>query len=254
MIRAVTLVQSVEVFHLGFLSVLQVRLNQDRYVLKGGANLRYFYSSPRYSQDMDLDAVGIARWKLAEKIDDVLESKALIQTILTQGISITEITKPKQTETTQRWKVALAAPGRREPNWTKIEFSRRGPKGASRLDQIPPRVVERYAMRPPTVRHYLAEAMVRQKVEALAERGEIQARDVFDLDLLFRHSPEAINRQRLSAKRANHAIERIVELPFGAFRTQVVEFLDPDIVELYDNPRAWDEIQQRVVQKLAPRR
>ncbi len=248
---ALTLVQLVEVFHLAFLSVLQVRLNQDRYILKGGANLRHFFDSPRYSQDMDLDAIRIERWKLEEKIDEVLESKALIQTILTQGISITKITKPKQTGTTQRWKIALVPYGRREPYWTKIEFSRRGPKGASQLDQIPGPVVEKYAMRPPTVRHYLAEAMIRQKVEALTERSGTQARDVFDLDLLFRHSPGPTRHQRLSQKRVKEAIERVIELPFGAFRTQVVEFLEPDVVELYDHSRAWDEIQQRVIEKLA---
>lgn len=252
--RELTLAESVEVFHLALLSVLQVRLNQDRYILKGGTNLRYFFDSPRYSQDMDLDAVGIQRWKLTEKIDEVLESKALIQTILIQGISITEITKPKQTETTQRWKVALAAVGRREPYRTKVEFSRRGSQGVSRLDQVPGRIIEKYAMRPPTVRHYLAEAMVRQKVEALAERRETQARDVFDLDLLFRHSSKAINHRHLSAASVNQAIERVAELPFGVFRTQVVEFLDPDIAELYDNRRAWDEIRQRVTERLAQRR
>ena len=249
--RTLTLAQSVEVFQLAILTVLQVRLNQDRYILKGGANLRYFYESPRYSEDMDLDAVGIDRWKLEEKIDDVLASRALIQTVRSKDVSIAEITKPKQTETTQRWKLALAVPGRRVPFWTKIEFSRRGLAGRSQLDQVPTRIVEKYALRPPTVRHYLVEAMILQKITALSERSETQARDVFDLDLLFRQYPEMRRQKRLSAKLINEAIERVVELPFGAFRTQVVEFFDPDIVELYENPRAWDEIQQRVMEKLA---
>ncbi len=245
-----TLAQSAEVFHLAFLTVVQVRLNQNRYVLKGGANLRYFHGSPRYSEDMDFDAVGIDRWKLEEKIDGVLGSRALIQIIGTQGISITEATKPKQTETTQRWKLALAVPGRRESFWTKVEFSRRGPGGKSQLDQIPATVVEKYALRPPTVRHYLIGAMILQKITALAERNETQARDVFDLDLLFRQYPRTNQDPRLSAARANQVIERVSELPFGAFRTQVIEFLEPDIVDLYDNPRAWDEIQQRVIGRL----
>lgn len=244
------LAQSAEVFHLAFLTVVQVRLNQDRYILKGGANLRYFFGSPRYSEDMDLDAVRIDRWKLEEKIDDVLASRALIQIIGTRGVSITETTKPKQTETTQRWKLALAVPGRREPFWTKIEFSRRGLDGTSRLDQIPATVVEKYALRPPTVRHYLIDAMILQKISALAERSETQARDVFDLDLLFQQHPRMNRDRRLSTARVSQVIERVVELPFGAFRTQVVEFLGPDMVELYDNPRAWDEIQQRVIGRL----
>ncbi len=248
------LAQSAEVFHLAFLTVVQVRLNQDRYVLKGGANLRYFYGSPRYSEDMDLDAVRIDRWKLEEKIDDVLASRALIQIIATQRVSITQATKPKQTETTQRWKLALAVPGRREPFWTKIEFSRRGPGGTSQLDQIPAKVVEKYALRPPTVRHYLIDAMILHKITALAERKETQARDAFDLDRLFQQHPRTNQDRRLGAARINEAIERVVELPFGAFRTQVIEFLAPDIVDLYDNPRAWDEIKQRVIARLTQMR
>jgi hypothetical protein len=44
--------QVVELFHLAFLQVLQARLDQARYVLKGGANLRYFFDSVRYSEDI----------------------------------------------------------------------------------------------------------------------------------------------------------------------------------------------------------
>lgn len=47
--------QVVELFHLAFLQVLQARLDQARYVLKGGTNLRYFFDSVRYSEDIDLD-------------------------------------------------------------------------------------------------------------------------------------------------------------------------------------------------------
>lgn len=42
--------QIIEFFHLAFLQVLQARLNQTRYVVKGGANLRYFFESLRYSR------------------------------------------------------------------------------------------------------------------------------------------------------------------------------------------------------------
>ena len=50
--------QIVELFHVAFLDVLSLKLEQTRYVLKGGANLRYFFGSPRYSEDIDLDAWG----------------------------------------------------------------------------------------------------------------------------------------------------------------------------------------------------
>lgn len=66
----------IEFFHLVFLQVLQARLDQARYVVKGGANLRYFFQSVRYSEDIDLDAIEIEPWKLEAKVDEVLASPA----------------------------------------------------------------------------------------------------------------------------------------------------------------------------------
>ena len=47
--------QIIELFHVAFLDVLSSRLDPARYVLKGGTNLRYFFESLRYSEDIDLD-------------------------------------------------------------------------------------------------------------------------------------------------------------------------------------------------------
>lgn len=53
---------TIECFHLGFLAVLRTRLDEGRYILKGGANLRYFFASVRYSEDIDLDVSRVAGW------------------------------------------------------------------------------------------------------------------------------------------------------------------------------------------------
>lgn len=37
--------------------------------LKGGCNLRFFFGSERYSEDMDLDVVVMARETLKNKVD-----------------------------------------------------------------------------------------------------------------------------------------------------------------------------------------
>ncbi|MEX0902291.1 MAG: nucleotidyl transferase AbiEii/AbiGii toxin family protein [Pseudohongiellaceae bacterium] len=47
-----------EIFHFCFLDRLLRQSDSDLYVLKGGVNLRFFFNSPRYSEDMDLDATG----------------------------------------------------------------------------------------------------------------------------------------------------------------------------------------------------
>src|ERR1700691_5565215 len=117
--------QVVELFHLAFLQVLHARLDQARYVLKGGANLRYFFDSVRYSEDIDLDIDGIAPWTLTEKVDAILESPTIDAVLRSGGLAIEHFTKPKQTETPRRWKVAIVVAGRGETVRTKIELSHR---------------------------------------------------------------------------------------------------------------------------------
>ena len=44
-----------EIFHFLFLERLLKTASKDQYCVKGGVNLRFFFNSPRYSEDMDLD-------------------------------------------------------------------------------------------------------------------------------------------------------------------------------------------------------
>jgi hypothetical protein len=220
----------------------------SRYVLKGGANLRYFFESVRYSEGIDLDAAGIERWELEDKVDGVLGASALPVLLRGGGLAVEGFSKPKQTETTQRWKIALTLAGRNEPLRTKIEFSRRNGDDRHVLESVPARVVAAYALRSPSVRHYDAQAATEQKVEALAGRSETQARDVFDLELLLR--PNAELAAALPAALREPAAERALGLPFAAFRDQVLPFLDPEAAELYVDPATWEQIRGYVVERL----
>jgi len=239
--------QIVELFHVSFLDALSRRLKPERYVLKGGVNLRFFFGSARYSEDIDLDSLGVPVFNLEKKVDDLLTAGSLRLLLRAAGVSVADSTKPKQTKTTQRWKIALAAPNRDEPIRTKIEFSRRGASQGHRLEAIPARVVEPYALRAPSVQHYSGDVPARQKVAALAQRSETQARDVFDLDLLLRRQPFPAG--SLSEQLLRAAADRALELPFDAFSGQVLPFLEPDAVELYD-AAAWEQMQAFVANKL----
>lgn len=243
--------QAIEYFHLAFLQVLQVRLDQEAYVLKGGTNLRYFFDNQRYSEDIDLDTVGIEVWALEEKVDGVLASPALRTLLRTGGLAVGEPSKPKQTDTTQRWKVPLELDGRANPLRTKIEFSRRSAEQRLVLEAVPERIVAPYALRAPTVRHYLIDAATEQKVAALAGRSETQARDVFDLELLLRRQAGAP--LGLTAALCEQAARRALELPFEAFRDQVIPFLDSDVAELYSSTESWQQIRNYVVEQLLAR-
>jgi Nucleotidyl transferase AbiEii toxin, Type IV TA system len=240
--------QIIELFHVAFLDALPRRLDPTRYVLKGGANLRYFFESLRYSEDIDLDVNGMASWRLEEKVDSVLDSGPMKALLRVGGLAVAEVSKPKQTETTQRWKVAIEVSGRSEAVRTKIEFSNRNGEQRYRLDALPSRIVAPYALRSPSVQHYTEDAAAEQKVEALARRSETQARDVFDLDLLFRRRP--LPAGSLDSQILSDAADRALQLPFAASRDQVLPFLEPDVVELYDTEAAWEQMQTFVAEKL----
>jgi hypothetical protein len=165
-----------------------------------------------------------------------------------RGLAIAEVSKPKQTETTQRWKVAIEAPGASQPVRTKVEFSHRGGEGGHCLEAIPGHIVAPYALRRPSVQHYAEDVATEQKVLALAGRSQTQARDVFDLDLLLRRKPLAAGSLRPEV--LTDAAGRGLQLPFAAFRDQVLPFLEPDAVELYDTEAAWEQMQVFVAERL----
>lgn len=240
--------QIVELFHVAFLDVLSHKVEPTRYVLKGGANLRYFFGSPRYSEDIDFDSSEVPTWGLKEKVDQILDSPQLEIILRPSGLAVAESSKPKQTETTQRWKVGIGAPGQARLVRTKIEFSKRNGEDRYRLEAIPSEVVKPYGLRPPVVQHYVDGAPAEQKILALARRPQAQARDVFDLDLLLRRQP--LPAGHLDPDLLAEAVGRALELSFEEFRQQVVEFLEPDAVLLYDSPGAWDQMQTSVAQQL----
>ena len=48
---------TVELIHLVLLDLLGRKVDKKQYALKGGCNLRFFFKSIRYSDDMDLDCL-----------------------------------------------------------------------------------------------------------------------------------------------------------------------------------------------------
>ncbi|MBK5232652.1 MAG: nucleotidyl transferase AbiEii/AbiGii toxin family protein [Thermoleophilia bacterium] len=240
--------QAIELFHLAFLGVLSKEVDPKCYVLKGGANLRYFFDSIRYSEDVDLDVKRLEDWQLTPKVDRALRSIPLISTLRTAGVELSEFTKPKQTETTQRWKIKLAVDGHKHPVRTKIEFSHREGDDRFIFEFVPSRVTDPYALRPPSAQHYEISAALEQKIGALTGRNQTQARDVFDLELLLRRG--GFDPPSLDDSVIEEAINRTLELSYDEFRDQVGRFLEPDFIALYESEAAWEQIQTYVAGKL----
>ena len=245
-------VQHIECFHLVLLRAMEPRVDRAGWAVKGGVNLRAWFGSLRYSEDIDIDVFGIGFHALRERIDQLLRSPALRDMLAAQGLALARASKPKQTETTQRWKFELQAEGLSLPLHTRIEFSRRGVSEEYRLEPARSDIVRAYGLLPPTVNHYAARGAVRQKIQALAARKETQARDVWDLEHLLRttgvdgspFSPE-------EARTVATALDRAVGLPFDAYQSQVVPYLEPEHQEIHGRPDVWDRIRQLVVERLA---
>lgn len=244
--------QHIECFQLVLLRTLESRLDRAQWAVKGGVNLRAWFSSLRYSEDMDIDVFGSSSHSLRDKMDKLLSSPVLRDMLRSQGLEIARSSRPKQTETTQRWKFELRVAGLSLPLHTRIEFSRRGSSEEYRLEPVRADVLRPYGLPAPTVNHYSARSAVRQKIEALAARREPQARDVWDLEHLIRTtgadgSPFTSEERETLAR----ALERAVSLPFDTYASHVVPYLVPEYQDIFRTPEAWERIRELVVGRLS---
>lgn len=242
---------AVEFFHLVFLRAL-VGKGQDKalFALKGGCNLRFYFGSVRYSEDIDLDVAVVAKATLRNKVDRLLVSPLVAAPLKVQGLEVNDVSAPKQTETTQRWKVGLSLAGRNVALRTKIEFSRRGAVVGTRFEAVPSEILRQYAITPFLATHYDASAATLQKIDALAGRTEPQARDVFDLNLLLARADgyEAVAKSPKARRAA--ATEQALGISYDQYAAQVVAYLDPTQRELYEGRDAWDTMQEAIVTAL----
>ena len=240
----------VELFHLHVIRLLCSGPDKSRFAIKGGCNLRFFFGSVRYSEDLDLDVAKLPLQTLKEKVTKILEGPALALTLKSRGIVLRETSAPKQTETTQRWKMSLAAEGRALPLHTKVEFSRRGTTEEAKVEPVAAGVLADYQLMPLLAPHYPLAAAVHQKIRALVGRSAVQARDVFDLAVLFARAGHKIDGLKLVRAQLPGAIERAMEVSYADFKSQVVSYLKPEHVDEYGTRQAWDALQSQVVESL----
>lgn len=242
--------ETIELFHLHFLRQLAAGRDKGNYVVKGGCNLRFFFGSVRYSEDLDLDVEGTSIDALQDRVDGILGSRTLRESLASVGVEVRQTTAPKQMSTTQRWKAQLLPAGSDLPLHTKIEFSRRGGEDASALEAVDRRLVRRYRLMPLLVCHYLLPAAIRQKVRALMDRREVQARDVFDLSLLFASAGDDLPDLGDLASRVPEAVARVLDLSYADCQGQVIAYLEPEHAESVGSSEAWEELQLHVISAL----
>lgn len=234
-----------EIFHLEFLRWLGRKLKARYYALKGGSNLRFFFNSIRYSEDMDLDVEEIKKDILSDTVMNILKNPSFQDSLKPFGIEravLPDMLKAKQTDTAQRFKVHLLTFAG-DDLFTKIEFSRRGFCGEAVVQPVEDGVLRPYKLPPLVAPHYDIHSAITQKIGALAARAVVQARDVFDLYIL---APQCKYNKRegfnISKDRIKSAHKNMFTVTYGQFKDTVVAYLLPDDQAIYANKALWDEI------------
>lgn len=238
-----------EKFHLLFLTQLGARVDKKLYALKGGCNLRFFWKSIRYSEDIDFDVHTISRQTLQKNVNQIFDAFGFRQILRSAKMEITRRSEPKQTDTTQRWKVHLRIEGSAADWPTRIEFSRRKFDTGVLFEPVDPEIARTHDLRPVLASHYGLEAAFAQKTDALASRAQTQARDVFDLAWLIERGAHELG-FRGNKKKVAAACENAMSVSFDQFKSQVVAYLMPDYQEYYGTRNTWDSLHENVVRTL----
>lgn len=228
--------QAREFFHIVALRHLASRLSGRAWALKGGVCLRLYHGSGRLSEDMDLDVdPGVRRATLEKGVDAVLGSPALRADLVRGGLTLAHVSKPKQTDTTQRWKLELALA--REPVQTKVEFSRRGGPPAAACAPPAPALLDLYGVTHFAANHYGAAEMAVQKTAALAADNRMAIRDVYDLDLLWSRRPGEVGPAVGGLPRAvrEAAAAKADGFTWKEFQGEVLPYLEAPVRGGYDS-------------------
>lgn len=244
-----TSLQLREVFHLEFLRWFGKRVRTNHYALKGGVNLRFFFNSFRYSEDMDLDIHTIKVEELRDVIMKTLQSVSFQDSLKSFGIERVispDIKKAKQTQTTQRFKIHLITFAN-EDLFTKVEFSHRGFKGNSVVEPVSVSILRSYKLSPLIVSHYDIQSTIIQKIEALSTRVVIQARDIFDLyTLSSQYVPRKTKEIKINSAKLTKAYENVFEMSFEQFRDTMISYLSSEDQAMYNSSSLWDEVKLKV--------
>ncbi len=229
-----------------FLRWFARKLETNQYCLKGGVNLRFFFKSIRYSEDMDIDITGARVEKVKKFVMEILSSKGFSEGLKSFGIEKIvppDITKAKQTEITQRFKIHLLTSGG-EDLFTKLDFSRRGLKGSVVVEPVAAQILRSYKMAPLLVPHYDSVSAIQQKIQALAQRSVLQARDIFDLFVLSSQYTGAQQKYFQVGKAVlKTAYDNIFLVEFAQFRDTVVAYLAAEDQKAYSSSALWDEMK-----------
>src|SRR5207247_4118429 len=187
----------------------------------------------RYSKDIDLDVRTNAKGILQKNIRQILDAQGFKRILQTAKLEVTSIPEPKQSSTTQRWKIHLRSQASAADLPTRIEFSRRNNFDPGiEFGPADGEIVAAYKLRPVIASHYGIESAFNQKIDALINRKETQARYVFDLEFLSQRGAKG-SAVKIFFFKQKTAYEITLSVSYDQFLSQVVSYLLPEYHEYY---------------------
>ena len=249
-------IQAREAVHVLLLRELNELGSGSATTLKGGVNLRLFWGSVRYSEDIDLDGAPEFSAAIRTRIRSTIEDGRLVRDLRLLGLrGIDPGEGPnKDTDTVFRYKFNVLGGGDvRYSTKVEVSFRPRHPADVIEHGLADRSISDRYLPQAETlnVSHYGRLAATRQKLVALSGRTIVQARDVFDLHVLGLHRTPT-DWSELAAQTALEilasGLDRTLEISYSEFEGQVVEFLSDEARSRFGSPSAWEGIQLAVAQ------
>lgn len=248
--------EAVEAFHIIVLDELAECLEHDLWSVKGGVNLRAFFDSIRFSEDIDLDVVPLKRQAIKTHLLRILKSQPFLRRLRSIGIQdilTGEKEISKDTETTLRLSRQLVVGGAPYSTTIEVSFREKTPGHERMLAPVIDRLAQRYVGSGRAVKapHYVRRAALAQKLDALANRTAVQARDVFDICWLVRTDLSTVDRiwiaNDVGADILRRAGERATEISYGEYSGQVLEYLEPADALPFTGEDAWQSLQLQVI-------
>lgn len=173
---------ALELMQTRILSALFRNVVNKEMVVKGGFAMRLAANSFRNTKDIDLQANnGISSDRVRSLVRSAI--KEIEKSHLLDGFSVSE---PKQTDTTQRWKINGRIAGGETPVHLTIEVSRRGDLDPNFVQGIHFEPGPLYGAPPVIVETLTPTAIAAGKFEALSSLTRESPRDVYDLFILSR--------------------------------------------------------------------
>lgn len=202
-------------------------------VLKGGMAMRAVHGSVRYTKDIDLDAEAHAS---VARIQGVVR-RSIRRALMAGLIANPQVTEPKQTDTTLRWKIVGVQPDSLAPFHLTVEVSRRARLVEGHVVEVP--LDKSFGASHSGVKVQVMDSqhIAVSKVLALTDPLRMAPRDMYDLHVLIRarvpdpgpllaRLPDA---QDQLPKRMAELWPKLELMSYERFQNDVVPYLPPTI-------------------------